>query len=133
MTATDGETTAVPRESLPPSEREVMERAFGRLDPIALGAGVGSVAGAALALGTAVLLLQGGSLVGFHLERLGYFLPGYTVTWPGVGIGAIDAGVVGFGLGAALGWLWNTYHRLFIVVVVARERAREIRRELQEL
>ena len=133
MTATDGEKTAVSRDALPPSEREVMERAFGRLDPVALGVAVGAVAGAALALATAILLLQGGSLIGFHLERLGYFLPGYTVSWPGVGIAAIDAGVVGFALGALLAWLWNVYHRLVIAVVVARERAREIRRELQEL
>jgi hypothetical protein len=55
------------------------------------------------------------------------------VSWPGVGIGWIDAAVAGFVLGASLAWLWNTYHRLFVGVVIARERAREVRRELQEL
>ncbi len=133
MTATERRAGAAPRESITPSERDVMERAFGRLDPVALGAAVGAVAGIALAALTAVLLVQGGSLVGFHLKRLGYFLPGYTVSWPGVGIGLIDAALAGFALGALLAWLWNAYHRLFIAVVIARERAREIRRELQEL
>ena len=133
MTATEREADAVPRESITPSERDVMERAFGRLDPIALGTAVGAVAGLALSALTAVLVVRGGSLVGFHLNRLGYFLPGYTVSWPGVGIGLIDAAVAGFALGALLAWMWNVYHRLFIAVVVARERGRETRRELQEL
>ena len=124
---------AHPREAVNATEREVMEQAFGRLDPVALGAGVGIVAGLALAAATAALLVQGGAMVGLHLKRLAYFLPGYTVSWPGVGIGFIDALVVGFVAGAALAWLWNTYHRLFIAVIVAREQRREIRRELQEL
>ncbi|MCA9511626.1 MAG: hypothetical protein R3E88_16695 [Myxococcota bacterium] len=124
---------AHPREAVSASERDVMEQAFGRIDPVALGAGVGIVAGLALAAATAWLLLQGGAMVGLHLKRLAFFLPGYAVTWPGVGIGFIDALVVGFVAGAALAALWNAYHRLFIAVVVARERAREVRRELQEL
>lgn len=135
MTATERDTPRGPRDggAVTPDERDVMSRAFGRLDPVALGVAVGVMAGAALALATAVLLWQGGTLVGFHLKRLGYFLPGYTVSWPGVGIGFIDAAVVGFGAGALVAVLWNAYHRLFVAVVVARERARAIRRELQEL
>jgi len=119
--------------SVSPDERDVMARAFGRLDPVALGIAVGIVSGLALAFATAALLVEGGSLVGFHLKRLGYFLPGYTVSWPGVGIGFIDAAVVGFFVGVSVAVLWNAYHRLFVAVIVARERARAIRRELQEL
>ena len=109
-----------------------MEQAFGRLDPVALGAGVGVVAGIVLAAMTAALLIRGGQDIGVHLMRLGYFLPGYTVSWPGVGIGFIDALALGFGFGALLATLWNAYHRLFIAIVVSRERSRAIRRELQE-
>ncbi len=136
MTATERDTpgaTSEPRDSVTASERELMARSLGQLDPVALGIATGAVAGSVLALATAALLVQGGSLVGFHLKRLGHFLPGYTVSWPGVGIGWIDAAVAGFVLGASLAWLWNTYHRLFVGVVIARERAREVRRELQEL
>ena len=134
MTATPGEVSrAHPHDSVSASEREVMQRAFGRLDPVALGAAVGIVAGVVLAALTAVLLVQGGDFVGFHLKRLGHFLPGYTVSWPGVGVGAIDAGVAGFGAGALLALVWNAYHRLFVRIVIARERVREVRRELQEL
>jgi len=114
-------------------DQQIMERAFGRLDAVAMGLAVGCVAGVGLALATAVLLLQGGSLVGLHLMRLGYFLPGYAVSWPGVGIGLIDGAVAGFVLGLLVAWLWNAYHRFFVAVVVYRERSRAIRRELQEL
>ena len=109
-----------------------MEQAFGRLDPVALGTGVGIVAGLSLAAMTAALLIRGGQDVGLHLVRLGYFLPGYTVSWPGVGIGFIDALAFGFGLGALLAALWNAYHRLFIAILVSREQSRATRRELQE-
>lgn len=136
MTATERETrreTVSRRDSVTPSERELMARSLGQLDPVALGIATGAVAGIGLALATAALLLQGGSLVGFHLKRLGHFLPSYTVSWPGVGIGLIDAAIAGFVVGALLAWLWNSYHRLFVAVLIGRERAREIRRELQEL
>ena len=136
MTATErearGESVLRP-DSVTPSEQELMARSLGQLDPVALGIATGGVAGVGLALATAVLLLRGGSLVGVHLKRLGHFLPGYTVSWPGVGIGLIDAAVAGFVLGALLAWLWNAYHRFFVAVLIGRERARELRRELQEL
>lgn len=128
-----GSPIANPRESVSPGERGVMEQAFGKLDPVALGVGVGIVSGVALALMTVVLLLRGGQNIGVHLMRLGYFLPGYTVSWPGVGVGFIDALVIGFGVGVLLAALWNFYHRLFIAFVVSREHSRAMRRELQEL
>jgi hypothetical protein len=132
-TGRTGSPLANPHDSVSSGERGTMEQAFGRLDPVALGAGVGIVAGVALAAMTAALLIQGGQDVGVHLMRLGYFLPGYTVSWPGVGVGFIDALVLGFGFGAVLATLWNVYHRLFIALVVSREHSRAVRRELQEL
>ena len=127
------ETPTNPQEPVGQRDRRAIEQAFGRLDPVALGAAVGVVAGVGLGLATAILLLQGGSWVGLHLMRLGYFLPGYAVSWPGLAIGMIDGAVLGFVLGWVIAWLWNGYHRFFIAVVLARERARAIRRELQEL
>lgn len=128
----NGSPIANPRSCVSSGERGTMEQAFGRLDPVALGAGVGVVAGIVLAAMTAALLIRGGQDIGVHLMRLGYFLPGYTVSWPGVGIGFIDALALGFGFGALLATLWNAYQRLFIAIVVSRERSRAIRRELQE-
>jgi len=106
-----------------------MASAFAELDPIALGAGIGVVAASVIWFATATLLLQGGQMVGLHLQGLGHYLPGYDVSWLGSGIGAIEAGVLGFVLGAVLAILWNTYHRWFMALAMARET----KRELQEL
>ncbi len=111
------------------SDRIMLGRAFARLDPLALAVAVGTVSGLGLWIGTAVLLLRGGSFVGLHLSRLSYYLPGYSVSWPGAFLGLVEAGVLGFVLGAAVALAWNLYHRWFVALVVARE----IRRELQEL
>jgi hypothetical protein len=115
------------------SERLLLSRAFARVDPLAMGAAVGIVSGVGLSVATAVLLLQGGFLVGFHLGRLSFYLPGYSVTWPGVLVGLLEGGVAGAALGMVLAWLWNAYHRLFVTLVVSRERSRELRQELQQL
>ncbi len=124
---------AAPRESISGSERAALTRAFARIDPRSMAIAMGLVTGIGLALITAVLLMQGGKLVGLHLNRLNYFLPFYSVTGYGVLVGLIDGGLVGFGSGYALAKLWNGYHRLFVSFLVARENARETRRELQEL
>lgn len=111
------------------SERRVFARAFARLDPPALGIATGVVAGAGLFLATAVLILRGGPDVGYHLQRLSYYLPGYSVTWPGGALGALEAALCGFALGALVALLWNAYHHMFLRLVLARE----LRRELQDL
>jgi hypothetical protein len=111
------------------SDRIMLGRAFARLDPLALAVAVGIVSGLGLWFGTAVLLLRGGSFVGLHLSRLSYYLPGYSVSWPGAFLGLVEAAVLGFLLGAAVALAWNLYHRWFVALVMARET----RRELQEL
>jgi hypothetical protein len=128
--------SAEPRPAAPSPEiveRVMLSRAFSRLDPVALGVAVGGVCGVGLAVATAVLLLQGGVFVGLHLQRLAYYLPGYSVSWSGAGVGLVEAGLLGAALGASLAWIWNAYHRMFVALVVWRERARDRRRELQEL
>ncbi len=115
------------------AERLILSRAFARLDPLALGVAMGLVCGAGLALATAGLLVKGGPYVGLHLMRLSYYLPGYSVSWTGVFVGLAEGAVVGFALGALLALFWNAYHRMFVALVVARGRARDVQRELQEL
>ncbi len=114
-------------------ERLLITRAFARLDPVALGVAVGGVMGLGLFFMTALLLLQGGQLVGLHLNRLGFFLIGYGVSWGGALVGLVWGMVLGFILGAIMAKLWNGYHKLFIAWVVARARSREVSRELQGL
>lgn len=128
-----GEATRIPVAAVERADegiqRLILSRGLARLDPVALGAAVGIVSGLALFAATAVLLVQGGALVGWHLNRLGYYLPGYTVSWGGAVLGAVEAGAVGFAVGALLALGWNAYHRLFVAIL----RVREERRELQEL
>lgn len=109
-------------------ERLIVARAFADLDAIALGVAFGTVFGSILWVATAVLLLRGGADVGFHLQRLAYYLPGYSVTWPGAFLGFAEAGLVGFVLGASVALLWNVYHHAFRGLVIARQT----RRVLQE-
>ncbi len=110
-------------------DRIQLARAFGRLDPTALAVALGTVTGLGLFIATLVLVLREGSRVGLHLGRLGYFLPGYQVTWPGAFVGLVEAALVGAALGALLASAWNGYHRLFVALIVVRET----RRELQQL
>jgi hypothetical protein len=110
-------------------QRLILSRGLARLDPVALGAAFGAVAGLGLFVATSVLLVRGGELVGYHLARLAYYLPFYSVSWGGACVGLIEAAAVGFGAGALLALGWNAYHRLFVAIL----RVREERRELQEL
>lgn len=114
-------------------QRALLSKAFARLDPLALSFAVGVVSGLALALMTAVLLLKGGEQVGLHLSRVGMFLPGYDVSWPGAIVGFFEGGAIGCVLGLAVAWLWNGYHRMFVALTVARAHGRDVRRELEGL
>jgi hypothetical protein len=118
-----------PHSDLEQSEQAMLASAFAKLDPVALGVALGAVCALGLWFATAALLWQGGSMVGLHLQGLGHYLPGYSVSWGGAFIGAIESALVGFGIGALLAWMWNGYHSWFIALAVARET----RRELQEL
>lgn len=60
----------------------------------------GMVGGVGLFLATAWLLLRGGATVGPTLSLLGNYFPGYSVTWPGAGLGFVYGALVG----AAVGW-----------------------------
>lgn len=91
----------------PTDDRKIVW-AVARLQARAL-ALVGAVlGGAGLFLVTAWLLLKGGPRVGPHLQLLGQYLYGYSVTWPG----AFVAFVYGALLGALIGWLIGVLYNL---------------------
>ena len=91
----------------PMSPDELVEAAFARLDPVALGAALGLVAGVGTFFATASLLLQGGLKVGANLSLLSQYLWGYSVTWPGALRGLVQGGVGGFALGYVAASLRN--------------------------
>jgi protoporphyrinogen oxidase len=78
---------------------ELIEAAFARMDPVALGLSVGTVTGLCLFLATAALLLKGGAVVGPTLSLLNNYLYGFSVTWTGSMIGLVETGIGGFVLG----------------------------------
>lgn len=98
-------------------EEEVIEEAFARLEPVALGASVGLVSGAALLLATVVLLLRGGPMVGKTLQLLGNYLPGYSVSWAGALVGWFWASLVGFAVGYGCARLHNWTEWAFAIFV----------------
>ena len=65
-----------------------------------------------------MLLLGSGREFVPMLSLLGQYLFGYQVSWPGLLVGAIEAGLVGFGLG------WLTAHMINLMVA-AFERSLE--------
>lgn len=93
------ETESVQREMVE-AVQEAFTQVFPKLDPLAFGMAVGAVAGLALSLATLFLIAKGGNVVGPNLALLAQFLPGYSVTLPGV----ILALVYGFVLGGIAGW-----------------------------
>ncbi len=78
---------------------ELIEAAFARMDPVALGVSLGTVCGMTLFLATVTLLLKGGGVVGPTLALLNNYLIGFSVTWIGSLIGLVEASAFGFALG----------------------------------
>ena len=106
-TAAESGDRLVPQRVGEPTLEELLQSTFARFDPVALGVSVGTVASVALALATAILLLRGGDQVGPNLSLLGNYFVGFTVSWPGLAIGAVEAGAGGFVFGAVLALLIN--------------------------
>jgi hypothetical protein len=90
---------------------------FARIDTRAMAVAVAIFFALGLALATAVLLAQGapeGVPIGGNLSALGNIFPGYTVSWPGVLVGALWAGLVGALIGFLIATVWNFTHLVFL-------------------
>jgi len=104
------------REEADPGDLTLMAL-FARMDTGAMAIAVAVVFALGLALATAVLLLQGapeGVPIGGNLSALRNIFPGYSVTWPGVLVGAIWAGLVGAVTGFIIATIWNFAHLVFL-------------------
>ena len=113
------------RDRLTPSRAQadvesILEEAFALYDEVAAGGAVGIVASLGLAIATLALLLGPGQEFVPMLSLLGQYLFGYEVSWPGLLVGAVEAGVGGF----ALGWITA---RLINLLVSSYERGLERR------
>lgn len=93
----------------PEEEREIVW-AVARLEARALALVGALLGGLGLFFLTAFLLLKGGAQVGPHLQLLGQYFWGYTVTWPGAFVGFAYGGLTG----ALLGWLVGALYNLVV-------------------
>jgi protoporphyrinogen oxidase len=78
---------------------DLLRSVFARFDPVALGTAFATVGGTAVLLATALLILRGGETDMPTLSLLGNYFFGYSVSWAGALLGALEAGVLGFGVG----------------------------------
>jgi protoporphyrinogen oxidase len=115
------------------SPDELVEAAFARLDPVALGASLGVAAGLLLFLATALLLIQGGVEVGKNLSLLSHYLWGYSVTWPGALRGFLQAGIGGFAFGYLVATLRNWGVAAYAFLLKRRAEAEASRDLLDKL
>jgi protoporphyrinogen oxidase len=92
----------------------LLREAFAEYDAIALGGAFGITAAAMLAVTTALLLW--GPNDGFvpMLSLLGHYLFGYEVSWPGLLVGIVEAGVGGFAVGWIVARLINLLTAMFL-------------------
>lgn len=65
------------------------------------------IGGLGLFVMTAWLLIKGGPNVGYHLQLLGQYFPGYTVTWVGCFVGLFYGALLGGIVGWLIGFIYN--------------------------
>jgi protoporphyrinogen oxidase len=92
------------------SLEDLLRTAFEQYDAVAFGGATGITSSLLLAVATAVLLLGSHEGVVPMLSLLGHYLFGYEVSWPGMAVGMVEAGLIGF----ALGWSAATLSNLLI-------------------
>jgi protoporphyrinogen oxidase len=102
------------------SIEDILRDAFAAYDAVAMGGAVGVTASLGLAAATVALLLEGTREFAPMLSLLGNYLFGYQVSWPGLAVGMVEAGVFGFGFGWAGARLSN-------LLIAAAERDLERR------
>ena len=93
------------------------------LDPIALGAALGTVTGAWIFLMTVTLVMRGGENVGRNLSLLSQYFIGYRVTAQGAFIGFFYGALVGFIIGHAFALLRNFFVHSYVRYI--RRRAEQ--------
>jgi hypothetical protein len=89
------------------SEEELIKRAVLRLNGNILGAVIGTISALAIFAATNWLVLKGGEVVGPHMELLGQFFWGYSVTFVGSLIGSAYTFTIGYVCGLLIGWIYN--------------------------
>jgi hypothetical protein len=105
----------------PVRDHEILSAVFAKMDVPAMSVAAGVLCALMLFLATAILLLQTvpeGYPVGPHLSTLGYYLPGYEVSWYGAFIGMFYGFLIGAIGGFAIALYWNLTHYVALGVML---------------
>ena len=89
------------------SEKRLLEKAVLRLNGHVLGFVFGTISALIIFIATNWLVLKGGEVVGPHLNLLGQFFIGYSVSFIGSIVGAIYGFIIGYLSGLIIGWVYN--------------------------
>jgi protoporphyrinogen oxidase len=92
----------------------LLREAFSHYDEVALGGAFGITAMAVLTLSTALLLRGANHSFVPMLSLLGNYLFGYEVSWPGLLVGIVEAGLAGFVLGWSVARLINLFTAILL-------------------
>ena len=114
------------------SAADVVAAVMAPLDPIALGAALGTVAALALFLAT-LGLASGGDSGARASALLSQYLIGYRAAWPEMWLGVLEAGLGGFVLGSATAWLRNRLLLLYGAMLRRRAKRSDRQRLLDEI
>ena len=88
-------------------EEELIRSAVARLRASIMAVVFGMVGGTGLFVATIWLIVRGGQLVGLHLNLLGNYFPGYSVTWGGALLGFAYGALTGAAIGWSVAWIYN--------------------------
>lgn len=121
------------RLAVPDSVADLVEAAFARLDPVALGAAFGAVGGLVLFVSTLALLVQSGVMVGKNLSLLSNFVWGYSVSWTGAFWGATQMGLAGYLFGYTVATLRNWGVSAYAALLRRRAQAESSRDLLDQV
>jgi hypothetical protein len=86
---------------------EQVSKAVARIQTSVLTVVFALISGFGLFFMTVWLLIRSGKRVGLHLQLLGNYFPGYSVTWLGSVVGFFYAAVVGGLVGWSIGTIYN--------------------------
>lgn len=111
--------------------KEAFARAFPKLDRVAFGLSIGTVAGMLLFLMTLALVLKGGVVVGPNLQLLQQYFPGYTVTMSGSLLGLAYGFVSGFVGGWGFAFMRNVTVFLYTALIQSRAERLLLRKLLE--
>ncbi|MFN7977698.1 MAG: hypothetical protein U0P30_06140 [Vicinamibacterales bacterium] len=96
-------------EQLKQDEIQAITKSLVRFSEQGWGLAFGSVAAFGLFFATLWLVVKGGINVGEHLNLLGVYLPGYSVSYVGSVIGFVYAFVIGYGAGRTIASVYNRF------------------------